>query len=226
MSVSKENVKGIFEEVLTNVDKNKETEVAASLTHCHFKNLFSVWLTDTIRCFYAEDDIVGISPFDSSKPNENNENFLLHDHRNDLTSIPLSGIQENIKYEINENFEENCSIYKEYKFFSGILNSESKPKYEYVGDVILKTTDISKNEPWFMKKEEIHRVYWKGEIYALIKEHRKPNEIRKEPTKGFLISSAEKFPCEDNLYQPISIEKYDEIVGNIISLIKSHICLV
>eukprot|EP01080_Neovahlkampfia_damariscottae_P008415 gene8415-240_t len=220
--MSEETMKQIFEEVLQDYNKNKEKKISTSFSHCHFKNVYSVWLTDTIRCFFTEEDIEGVSQFDIKKPHEHNDKFLIHDHRHDLTSIPLSGQQINIKYSTVNKMEEQCEVYKAYKFYSGILNEDLKPKYEYIQDVILKATEISRKS-WYMKKEEIHRVFWKGPVIALLKEHRDDNQISKDATNGYLISSADKFPCKEGLYQPISVEKYTEIVKNVILIINMKI---
>jgi hypothetical protein len=221
--MSKESVSSIFKEVELNVNKNMKKKLSSSLTHCHFKNVYSVWLTDTIRVFYTEGDIDGVSSFDSETPHKNNEKFLIHDHRHPLTSVPLFGIQENIKYKIVEMMEEECDKYKEYLFYSAILSGESKARHEFVQEVVLKKVESSLNVPWFMEKQEIHRVYWKGSMMALLKEHREVDEVSKTPTRGYLVSHEKNFPCGEGLYQPISEEKFEEITKLALDSIKNFI---
>lgn len=211
-------------------DRKNLIQEAKSISNCHFVGVYSIWITETIRCFMTLDDVDDLCVFDNSKPHQNNERFLLHNHRYDISSVPIFGHQENIIYEevegeVNDKTDaEDIHLYKKYKFYSAILNNGNQVGHKFIGTVLLKKTKYSMNEPWFMYKNEIHRICWKGRIMALIIEHRNPSHINKEATDAYLVADQETIPCDEhNLYQPIRKEVFMQLRETLIKEMNQYL---
>jgi len=180
-----------------------------------------LWLTETARCFITEADVSGINVFDNETPHLNNEDFLIHNHRYDLSSIPIEGHQENVLFEEIESppiedLDSNVGLYKKFKFHSAILNSGNKMSHEFVKKVWLNRIQFKINEQWFMKTDEIHRICWKGPIIALLIEHRDPSFVNPEPTNAYLVDTAKELPCDESqLYKAISQVEFDRLVSRL-----------
>jgi len=197
-------------------------QLTKSLINCHFVGVHSIWITPTIRCFITENDVDDVNVFDNAAPHSNNERFLIHNHRYGLTSIPLEGHQENILFEevptiTNEiKNDTNIGLYRKFKFYSAILNPDKEIKYEDQGKIWLKRISYTVNKSWFMNKEDIHRICWKGPIIALLIEHRDPSYINYDSTDAYLVDSAARLPCdEDKLYKPMDSQTFNRLTTRI-----------
>lgn len=216
--------KKILEECIQEIETgNLEVCTSNSLTNCHKDGLYSIWLAPTIRCFLTEGNLENWTDFDMQKPHINNKDFLLHDHRYDLTSIPLFGKQDNILYKETDKITPE-NEYDHYLFYSAFFQEDKIPKVEFKKKVGLKMIKYEEDETWFLQKEEIHRVIWKGPIVALLKEHRDPKFINMNPTNGYLVNHAKgKLPCEKGLYQPLNKEKCQNMIEKIYHLSKKRL---
>src|SRR5581483_6986437 len=220
--LKKENIIEKIKECMKEINDEKKFNIQLknSLSNCHFVGVYSIWINDTMRCFITEKDINDLSIFDNNKPHLNNERFLIHNHRYDITSIPIEGYQENVLFEemlpdfnMQESNDDTIEIYKKYKFYSAILSSNKEIGYKYQGDVLLKRIKYEINKPWLMKTHEIHRICWKGPIIALIIEHRNPTYINSDPTDAYLINTATDLPCDETqLYKPINITDFNRLL--------------
>lgn len=200
-----------------------DTQTSNSISDCHNYGVFSIWITDTIRSFVTEESIKSWEVFDNNHPHKNNEYFLIHDHRYDLTSIPLFGEQDNIIYKKVEYTKEENG-YEHYLFHSALFEEDKKPKIVFQKKVGLERISFTKNEPWFLEKDQIHRAVWKGPIVALIKEHRDPKSINKQSTNGFLTLSAKGiFPPTEGLYKPMKKEKCIQLRDKVYKLVLNRL---
>lgn len=191
-----------------------------SLSNCHTLGVYSIWISDTLRSFVVleKEGPVQWRTFDNLYPHKHNDNFLLHNHRYPLTSIPLSDKtkteQYNVLYKPVKEINENTETYKKYSFYSSFFEEDRKAKYVFNENVLLERVSCTVNQPWFMETDEIHRVVWKGPIIALLKEHREPNFINKSSTDAYLVNFADDIPCsmhEGKLYQQISENEFTNI---------------
>ena len=219
-------VKVILEKALGFVcdTARKSEQKERSLCNCHTEGVFSIWLADNLRVFMVldEEGIPLWSKFDTELPHNNNESFLLHNHRYPLTSIPLSDPsttqQLNVLYEEVADTQTFTETYKKYRYYSALFEEDKKAKYVTEGKVLLKRTSYSLNEPWFMEENDIHRIVWKGPIIALLQEHKEVGFVNKNPTEAFLVDSAERIPCEQfehSLYQPITAQDFELCVSKL-----------
>ncbi|CEO95910.1 hypothetical protein PBRA_004600 [Plasmodiophora brassicae] len=122
----------------------------------------AIRVTPLLRAFILEENQDDVGLYDNSRPHDHNDRFVMHNHRHDLISLPLSGHQENIKYDETDDHDDDLYVgtYLKAKFYSALFQEDRKAKQVEVGPVKLKRTSYTVNQPWHMDAREIHRITW------------------------------------------------------------------
>lgn len=145
-----------------NDDNMVEFQLKQSVQNCHWMGVYSIRVTPLLRAFILEENQDDVGLYDNSRPHDHNDRFVMHNHRHDLISLPLSGHQENIKYDETDDHDDDLYVgtYLKAKFYSALFQEDRKAKQVEVGPVKLKRTSYTVNQPWHMDAREIHRITW------------------------------------------------------------------
>lgn len=197
----------ILQEAYTALNNHNmvEFQLEQSVQNCHWMGVYSIRVTPLLRAFIPEENQDDVGLYDNSRPHDHNDRFVMHNHRHDLISLPLSGHQENIKYDETDDHDDDLYVgtYLKAKFYSALFQEDRKAKQVEVGSVKLKRTSYTVNQPWHMDAREIHRIMWQVvdgvPVIALLKEVRDPDAINKQPADWNLPLKASEFPCASHL---------------------------
>lgn len=212
-----------------------------SLHNCHESTIDSIFLgrinsVNSARVFIARKSHA-YGTYAPGVLHDNNETFIVHNHRTRLISIDLCGRQIQSTFVLdscdkeNGNGEQNSDVdtYVHYKFHSAVIG-EGKVKFDRQGLVQLRANPVIEG-PWKMETDEIHRVYWPDDLTIALLIEGPRTDSYSDPTDAYLISSAKEIPCgkpsdsgagagdDGSLYLPMERELFDAHIDRIVKCI-------
>ena len=224
---------------------DRDAMLRNSLHNCHESTIDSIFLgrinsVNSARVFIARKSHT-YGTYAPGVLHDNNETFIVHNHRTRLISIDLCGRQIQSTFVLDSHDKENgdgeqnsdVNTYVHYKFHSAVIG-EGKVKFDRQGLVQLRANPVTEG-PWKMESDEIHRVYWFDDLTIALLIEGPRTDSYSDPTDAYLINSAKEIPCgkpsendagagagaggDTGLYLPMERELFDAHIDRIVGCI-------
>lgn len=148
-----------------------------------------IWLSDTISCLVTD-----------SGPCVSDHNIMLQNRIYDTTIVSLSGLHENVVYEVVIPGCRDTAPYHHYK----IDQDCSKPA-THQGIVYLQRKSTIATKSYLTKASVIHRLVFREATYTLLYEDKDPLESVHSYIDAY-VDRKEAFPAK--LYQTMGLDRY------------------